>query len=165
MNDLYFNWLVERVSNGMDETTKKGKKILNLLWDNPFRYLHRMDSNRIDDAESLRLEFGNIYNSYIFSKPHCVLEVLVALADRMAYNIMAIDEVIPNTAYCFWEMMDNLNFSTNDSNNQHILDRFLDKEYDRNGYGGIFPLKSNRKNQRRLDLWYQMQNYINENLY
>ena len=52
---------------------------------------------------------------------------------------------------------------------QPILDKFLGRFYDQDGSnGGLFPLKTwskmGQKDQRTVPIWYQMNNWINENL-
>ena len=39
----------------------------------------------------------------------------------------------------------------------------LAREYSDNGHGGLFPLKNPKKDQRKVEIWYQMTEYINEN--
>jgi hypothetical protein len=46
-----------------------------------------------------------------------------------------------------------------------ILNRILDRTYKRDGIGGLFPLKHPKKDQRRVELWYQMNAYLVENYY
>ena len=44
-----------------------------------------------------------------------------------------------------------------------ILDRWIERKFSRNGKGSPFPLKKPKKDQRKVELWYQMQGYICEN--
>jgi len=54
---------------------------------------------------------------------------------------------------------------------EKAIDRWMSRQYDSHGRGGIFPLKSIPEfyesgefpNQNRLELWYQMQLYLAEN--
>ena len=94
-----------------------------------------------------------------------MLEMLVALADRMSYYA---------DGDWFWEMIENLGLLPyNDSNFyddkyvgnysvSRILVTFLGRKYLKNGTGGLFPLQHTRKDQRRVELWYQMCEYLEE---
>ena len=54
---------------------------------------------------------------------------------------------------------------------EKAIDRWMSRQYDSHGRGGIFPLKyvpefyepGEFPNQSRLELWYQMQLYLAEN--
>jgi hypothetical protein len=70
----------------------------------------------------------------------------------------------------FWEFLENLDLSGFDDSEEidpadvaEILDRFIWRTYNRNGEGGIFPLKNPRSDQRDVELWYQLAAYIREN--
>lgn len=43
------------------------------------------------------------------------------------------------------------------------LDIWMEGRYRWNGEGGIFPLRMADHDQRRVDLWYQLQGYLREN--
>jgi hypothetical protein len=40
----------------------------------------------------------------------------------------------------------------------------VNREYDPDGRGGLFPLDGTHANQREVELWYQMQAYIIERM-
>ena len=44
-----------------------------------------------------------------------------------------------------------------------IINRFLDRKYDRNGKGGLFTVKDRPSiDMRNIEIWYQMSWYLNE---
>jgi len=100
----------------------------------------------------------------------------VALAQRMDFETTgAYDENSvgsDRTAYWFWEMMDNLGLTAYDDDSyvdldgttyvEQIIDEFVNREYDYDGTGGIFPLKHAEKDQRNVEIWYQMSAYLYE---
>ena len=47
--------------------------------------------------------------------------------------------------------------------NSHKISIFLQRQYKRNGDGGLFPLESPELDQRTLEIWYQMMAYLGEN--
>ena len=162
MNE-YFSWLCEQVM------LRDGDEDYSFL----FRALHKKefywtvpnDDNRAEDGKDLRYEFveENYISDYDVIKGPCtVLEMLIGLSRRFDDG-----ERVP--AEWFWEMLGNL-FDLDICTNRvvdpdyldHILDRFLDRTYDFNGYGGLFPLKNAQKDQRKVEIWYQMQAYIIE---
>ena len=48
---------------------------------------------------------------------------------------------------------------------EQILNRIIDRTYLRTGKGGFFPMKKSKKDQRKVELWYQMNEYLVENYY
>ena len=43
-----------------------------------------------------------------------------------------------------------------------ILNIWLERRYDEDGKGNIFPLKDPIKDQKTVEIWYQMQSYLLE---
>jgi hypothetical protein len=75
----------------------------------------------------------------------------------------------------FWKMLENIGLNGctdetylddwNDRYVDQILEKIIERGYGRDGKGGLFPLKRARKDQRKVELWYQMSNYLVENYY
>ena len=42
------------------------------------------------------------------------------------------------------------------------LDGFINRQYEANGEGGLFPLKGVCEDQREVEIWYQMNAYLYE---
>ncbi len=154
---------------------------------NMLHYLHRMefywiidrDENRARDGEQLRVRFFYENNKYetdyedILNRPCSVLEMLVALAIRIENDAMAgWEEDSPDrTSEWFWLMIRNLDIL--DCTDQHYsmrieekirhnVDKMLERNYERNGFGGLFPLRNPAEDQRKVEIWYQMQAYFLE---
>lgn len=127
------------------------------------------DDNRIEDGLALRDRFKEATGCKVCSYldgPCTVLEMLIALAYR-------IEDVIGNGhVYSFWEMMQNLDLDKyNDDSISEIgnaddiddkIDELLNRTYSRNGVGGLFPLTHPDRDQRKVEIWYQMGAYLNE---
>ena len=47
----------------------------------------------------------------------------------------------------------------------NIIDTFLDRDYEANGDGGLFPLLAPQEDQTEVELWYQLSAYYMENYY
>lgn len=44
---------------------------------------------------------------------------------------------------------------------EECLTRFLNREYERNGKGGLFTVKGTRRDMRKMEIWYQLNAYLN----
>ena len=44
-----------------------------------------------------------------------------------------------------------------------VIDRFLDREYESNGEGGLFTVKHTNRDLRTVEIWCQMCWYLDEN--
>ena len=44
---------------------------------------------------------------------------------------------------------------------EECLTRFLNREYERNGKGGLFTVKDTRRDMRKMEIWYQLNAYLN----
>ena len=178
LNYEYFQWLCDMVHIEQERTS----------WKLVAKDLHRMifvplierDENRALDGLDLRDQFieSEWYNQRDEIEGECtVFEMLVALAQRMDFETTgAYDENSmgsDRTAYWFWEMTDNLGLTAYDDDSyvdldgttyvEQIIDEFVNREYDYDGTGGIFPLKHAEKDQRNVEIWYQMSAYLYEN--
>ena len=133
------------------------------------------DDNRVSDAYSLRGDYLdsdlNCEIPVIFMGAPSVLEVLIALSLRIDDDVMYNGEL--RASKWFWIMISNLKMMdfTNESNGvtwsprdvTAIIDIWMNRCYDFNGNGGLFPLKYTAFDQREVEIWYQMQSYFEEN--
>lgn len=161
----YFLWLCDLVQLKRHKEFRKLLRHLNSL---SFYSIVNFDDNRALDGLGLR----NLYNIQTKEEPpegDCtVLEVLIALAERMAYILY--DPDLPNEDqiyYWFWHFLENLKLKPYDTANNNLIkiQRWLDRKYEFDGHGGVFPLKHPNEDQTKVELWYQMQSYITEILY
>jgi len=135
------------------------------------------DDNRGEDGKQFRLlfldEMDRTGPSYLPNGGCTVLEMLIGLAYRLEFeSIQSKWEKGPNE--WFWILIDNLGLRdwTNDeyhdrrdsSRKVHtIICNMVARNYEPDGNGGLFPLKDPKKDQRRVEIWYQMTQYIMEN--
>ena len=173
VNDLYFEWMYQLVCT--DQFSKISyRKLLNCLNNIPFTYTIAMDENREQDGIELRYRFGYEYSfnnsmiaTYIDCKPCSVLEMMVALAMRCEENIMSDPELGNRLGQWFWNMIVNLGLgSMNDSryNERFVtntIEKFLNHNYDPDGYGGLFCLDNCNLDARNMEIWQQMNWYLN----
>lgn len=169
INREYFEWLY-----GMVCENKRGpssfRDLLAHLHTIEFRYIIPKDENRAEDGIGLRwrftLEYGYDDVPACLNGPCSVFEMLVALAIRCEENIM--DDAImgDRTAQWFWNMIINLGLgSMTDSRYDRqyvdeVIERFLNREYDRDGKGGLFRIRDCRRDVRRVEIWYQLCWYL-----
>lgn len=128
-----------------------------------------MDENRAEDGTDLRYRFGEAYRykdaevaANLDDRPCSVLEMMVALAIRCEEHIMDDPAVGDRTGRWFWDMVDNLGLGAmSDARYEEeyidaVLERFLNRKYDRDGAGGLFTVKRCPHDLRSVDIWYQM---------
>lgn len=162
----YGDWLVERVG-----FHRKGyNRLMKYLHDAPFvSYLPR-DDDRIEDGKMLRDDYlaERRIPLYIFDEKYCtVLEMLVALAIRIDNEWIG-DPGDPDPGMIFWEMVCNLGLHQyidqyfDEDMVLQILGVWIKREFYPNGIGSIFPVKFTKRDQRRCEIWKQMQEYICE---
>ena len=167
-NDSYFSWLCSIVSDPAEDNDHY--ELLMLLFQTDFYAIVPNDDNRISDAEELRRTYYG--DSEEYQIPGCtVLEMLIALAQRMDYFLMD-SNIDIGASGLFWEMIENLSLYrfTDDRWNrttarqaESLLLQFLSREYDWDGRGGLFPLKSHPNvDQKDVEIWQQMQSYLIE---
>lgn len=164
----YFKWLYSNVSDPAERLPSlRFFNLFNQLHQTEFVFLISGDDNRMQDGRDLRADFFRhhfVHNDGTIDREGCsVLEMLVAFSRRAS---LTTDE--PPRDW-FWEMLNNLGLSSvNDSTPyneqavQELVDRFVYRQYDSRGNGGLFPLTHTQKNQRRVEVWYQFNEYLVE---
>lgn len=168
LNNLYFEWMYQLVCNGQYSKKSSYRKLLYLLHDTEFTYIIPMDGNRYEDGVDLRYRFGYehdyegaLITKYLDDRPCSVLEMLVALAIRLEEHIMDDPEIGNRTGQWFWNMVDNLGVGFMDDTKfdknfiTDIIRRFLNRDYERNGKGGLFMVEHCQYDLRNVEIWYQ----------
>lgn len=163
----YMNWLLRRV--GFE---KKGYGLLmEELHNTEFVWVIERDKNRAGDGINLRDEFLEGVFDYssesIIGQPCSVLEMLVAFSIRIDAEYTGAPGD-PHPEKIFWEMICNLELNYYDDKAfgwhdiYQILDTWLNRDFDPDGKGSIFPLRKTHRDQRDLEIWSQMQEYLSE---
>lgn len=159
----YYDWLCNEVSNEYHDFDW----LLEILWEKEYYGIIDNDNNRRDDGLNLRYFYSDITNNSLTDLetlgPCRCLEMLVALAGRMDDELYG-SEYNKTRAILFWELVENLGLTLPKNRDivRIILHDWLERRYFANGDGGIFPLNKSRRNQLRVEIWYQMMEYINE---
>ena len=170
LNDEYFEWMCRLVAH-----MPRYRKLLRHLHNTDFSYILPRDGNRAEDGIELRYRFGyeNAFDAPVIAsclddRPCSVLEMMVALAIRCEEHIMEDQDIGDRTGQWFWMMIDNLGLSdmTNDRFDvdyiEEVLDRFHNREYKRNGEGGLFAVRNCTKDMRSMEIWYQLCTYLDD---
>lgn len=171
LREEYFEWLCDKVIN--DNSNVKYSKLMSCLFDSVFTPIMSMDDNRADDGKQLRYRFGkenDIPSSIILTgldDEECsILEMIIALSIRCEETIMTDEEYGDRTGEWFWNMIVSLGLGTmNDLRFDEkyvnvVLDRFVNRQYKRNGEGGLFTIDGIKKDMRKFEIWYQMCWYL-----
>lgn len=181
LQDAYFRWLCGIIGyKNIDYPSCRYCLLLTYLYNIDFYILEDVqgnEQNRIIDAMDLKVEFcethPEIDPDQMFRNRPSVLEVLVALARRIDDDIMYDPRVGLNASKWFWEIIQNLHMEgfTDDNYNYNwstddidiLMERCMDRMYDKNGNGSLFPLKNPTFDPRNVEIWTQMQAWLNEN--
>lgn len=176
INEEYFNWMLDFVYDRNSYVSYM--KLFSYLYSREFQWKIPMDENRSDDGEALRWRFRaetncdpKLVSLYLDDRECSVLELMIALAIRCETHLMSDPEYGDRTSQWFWNMLINLGFAKMDDEHfdeaeaNDILQRFMLRRYDRNGRGGLFVCSDPNVDMRELEIWKQMNLYINDVFY
>lgn len=166
LDDRYLTWLYGQVA--VVKTRKSSRTFWNLfrqLFSTEFAWFIPNDDNRAEDGRELRCEWATNTKTEVdsnwLSLGCSFLELLIGLSRRLAFET---DGDAPNW---FWHLINNLgllgyhdrsNFRAEDV--EDIISAVIWRTYEPNGNGGLFPLQHTRNDQRRVEIWYQLSEYL-----
>lgn len=169
----YHQWLCEKVD---------GENQYNLLLRDmdqvEFTPIIQRDINRAQDGLALREGYlaDSVWSNgeEALSQPCSVLEMIIALAERMAFETSSAEDGNDQelAKRYFWDMVHNLGLS-NCTDERYVelgaiyfvpkrLAEFVNRDISFDGGGGLFPLKRPGTDQSKQEIWYQMQAYLSE---
>lgn len=172
ISNEYFEWLYNLVCGKRYSKRISYRKVLMFLHSVEFRYSIPADANRAKDGEDLRYRFAldhdlsvrMVYQS--IDRPCSVFEMMVALAIRCEETIMDNPRVGDRSGQWFWEMIVNLGLgsmldsSFDKKRVETAVKKFLDREYESNGKGGLFTIRRCEYDLRTVEIWYQLCWYL-----
>jgi len=162
----YLGWLTLQVGGTQINDIHP---LCNLLHQKGFVWFVANDDNRLSDGADLRVEF--LYEKYdpsmiqVLRMTHIsVLEVLVALSRRLEFQMNG------EASRWAWVLLEHLGLdkyrgrltTTQREEIDDILDTLIWRHYEPNGQGGFFPLAWPDRDQRKIEIWYQMSDWIAE---
>lgn len=169
LDDLYLIWLYDQVGN------VKARSRTRTYWD-LFLQLYKIefvwfipnDDNRAEDGLCLREQFLEDHGYDIFEvNPHWMgepcsfLEMLVALSRRLSFEAEGEPRV------WFWHLIENLGLENCTDRSKYdqgkvedIVNTVIWRTYDSDGHRGLFPMRHTRRDQRDVEIWYQLNEYL-----
>jgi len=169
LDELYLTWLYRQVGSiRLKNPARTYWSIVRLLYTKEFVWFVPNDDNRVEDGRDLRYEFidkerlDDVEPEWI--ELGCsFLEMLIGLSRRLSF----IAEGEPRL--WFWQLLENLGLNNYADNTQipteevdEKLDIVIWRTYRRDGRGGLFPLRRAAKDQRSVEIWYQLSAYVLE---
>lgn len=166
LDDQYFVWLYGLVA---DVKARKGPRtywnLLRQLFCIEFAWFIPNDDNRAEDGRELRSEWAmseQIDVDLHWASLGCsFLEMLIGLSRRLEF------QTEQDAVFWFWHLMENLGFlGYNDSvkffeeDVENRTSTVIWRTYDQNGNGGLFPLRKAPKDQRKVEIWCQLNEYL-----
>jgi len=137
-----------------------------------FRYTVPNDNNRAEDGVALRRRFEEETSIKLpYLGECCVFEFMIGVAIRM--NETMYDHENPDqVSDWFWEIMENvgLHLCTDEDIYEYgvvdcvtLMDVLMDRKYSKDGFGGgLFPIDLSHTDQRDVEVWYQMMEYLSK---
>ena len=174
LEELYFEWLCQITDDGRCSEGHSYERLLRCLHGTEFIFSIPMDANRADDGISLRYHFaeGQGYTqhmaaAYLDDKPCSVLEMMAALALRADEHIAYDPLYGDRTGKWFWGMLSSMGLDKmsddifDEAKADSIIQRFLDRKYEKNGKGGLFTIDG-YSDMRMVEIWCQLCWYMEE---
>lgn len=165
----YFTWLLGIVDI---PPLKEHENICWELFHTEFFWSLANDENRALDVNELLYE----HKMYLAPKTHAifrhdgavsVFEMLICLSKRMDFLLTEGGQPTRVHLY-FWEMLRNLGYDPERTfegcvvHNPEALKIWLDRAFSPDGKGSIFPIEKPLQNQREIEIWSQMGDYMHE---
>lgn len=176
LRESYFKWICSLIAS-----KSKGisyKKLLRYLFDTDFIYILERDENRAIDGCDLRFAYGyyheippDVISDFLDDRKCSMLEMMVALCNRIEENIMSDSDFGNRTSQWFWIMIKNLGLDKmtdsrfNLSHVSRVIDRFVHREYSPDGLGGLVHIPNCDKDLREVEIWYQVMWYLTESYF
>ena len=169
----YFEWLYDGMCEKRYSKNISYRRLLEQLHSIDFRYTISNDRNRSSDGKSLRYSFAiaegcgdnpEMITEYL-DGPCSVFEMMVALAQRCE-AVMDDPKIGDRTGQWFWGMIASLGLNGMSDNHydekyvKDVVNRFLDREYEPNGKGGLFTIRNCEHDLRDVEIWYQLCWYL-----
>lgn len=171
IENRYFEWMYNLVCEGRFAETESYRKLLSYLHDVTFVYYLARDGDRASDGVDLRYRFAyynrDIMDAERYLKGPCsVLEMLIALAIKCEEQIMVNPKFGDRTGQWFWRMVVNLGLGGMTDSRfdkfyaEEAVYKFLNREYEADGRGGLFTIKNCRCDMRDIGIWNQLSYFL-----
>ena len=155
--------------------------LFDLLHDVEYNWHIDRDEDRDGDGRYLRERFSNESSMQMpwgcLEWPCSFLEFVAALAYAIEDRIMYDPDTLEGPIDWFWMMMENADLKKCDDEWMRqgsslafmwVMERvncILDRHYRYDGSGGFFPLENPRRDQRKTEVWMQLNEYCEERFF
>lgn len=171
----YYRWLLGTFTHDPERDYHVDYSCLcDQMYRKAYYYIIENDENRAGDGLYLR----EMYEMTPFARagsipqgPCSFLEFLIGVAIRLQ-EMLVDGETIPVYVY-FWELANRLGLADytdevyfEDSTVfivDSIMTDYMDRRYGRCGEGGLFPLNNPCRDQTKVEVWYQLNEYLLQN--
>lgn len=172
LKNEYFEWLYNLVCKNRYSDGTSFRKLLMHLHGVEFVYVIDMDENRALDGIALRWQFI-CDKDYVtealddLDGPCSVLEMMIALCFKCE-GFMDDPAIGDRFSQWFWHMIVSLGLGgmNDDMFNKRkarlVIAKFLDRNYEPNGKGGLFTIRNCDRDLRDVEIWHQMCWYLDE---
>lgn len=171
IDELYLKWLYSLIGDvELKSPSRTYWSLVRQLFKTEFVWVVPNDDNRVEDGRDLRYVFVDVTgvdpDDKWWSLGCSFLEMFVALSHHLEF-----EDGRRKANKWFWRLMDNLDLEVyNDKNYtdesfsaiNEILERVNFRQYQPDGSGGMFPLEYPTKDQREVEIWYQLNAYLLE---
>lgn len=165
---LYIHWLENQLTSGGNRPDRSYFELVHVMFNIEFTWTVAMDDNRVADGMEIRNEFAELHDigrrEMLDLGPPSFIEVLLGLSRRLAF-------VAGGSADRWaWKLLVNLDLERMWDHLSRLKARRLEdicsvvinRGYLPNGVGGFFPLAWPQRDQREVELWYQLNAYAEE---
>ena len=166
IEEVYFRWLYSLVAS-VDVPTPSLNywRLMSALHNTEFVWVVVGDHNRAEDGVDIRMDFLRTSNVDVdpewFDLPCSLLEMLIGFSRKVEF------ETDTPARDWFWIFLSNLGIAkfsdsalNTEATTQMVIDRLIWRTYRSDGQGGLFPLGRSRKDQRKVEIWYQFCDYL-----
>lgn len=167
LDESYFEWLYSQACSPRTRNRSRSyRTLLEQLFKKEYVWLIPNDDNRAEDGRLLRDEFLDLERIRIVDvnwlPTDCsMLEMLIAISRRLSF------EGGGEPRGWFWHLIENLELDGYNDRRpipqkevDEVLERVIWRLYSPDGVGGLFPLNRAIDDQRRVELWYQLNAYL-----
>lgn len=169
LDERFFKWLCRQVADVNERNPAYTHwKLFKQLYSTECVWIVINDGNRLEDGQDLRIRFRqemgiNFVDPEWAGMPCSFLELMVGLSEMLSF------EADGEPRYWFWRLMGNIGLSGHNDDSpwdprevEEVTERVIFRQYQSDGTGGFFPLSRPRTDQRDVELWFQMSDYIQE---
>lgn len=174
IEELWDDYLQYLIWIGGLQKFRQYGRLFEILHNIQFTYILDRDNNRNEDGNDLREDylipdcFDKEADKYFYGHWVSVLEMLLALAIRVDDEFIG-DPSEEHPEDFLMEMINNLGLGVyrgekyRENDVIKIVQKWMNRKFDKGGYGSPFPLKYSCEDQRKIEIWDQMIAYIGEN--